>query len=450
MLGECTEYFKSRPVLGRLLQGFREKYESYGSFSGTVVLRGVGGADLEDLEGFLQKNCHGQKTISVSAAKFQKALRNTRFWEIRPEELMEDFFGQTVESKKEQQRETQQKWEALCSRLLEAYRETPAEYWLREIQLPEHTSAGTDFQAYVRRRNKEETGAVSKEENFKEAERLLQLGAEIINKLSEISGEPEYLAVFAARLTGNPHAFDQGTKDGQYLYRIVQWLDGKRGQAYGKSGQSGGRNMTGKEIFPAVGKQKLYLSAGLLRDDVSNYAMLCGVQAWDKRGKVHPGMEGFFAEGDMVHVPLSVIAGWTGAACRDNCIYIVENPSVFALLCAKYRGQRSLMCMNGQPRLSSVIVLDLLAKSRTTVYYSGDFDPEGLLIAQKIRRYYPGEFYFWNMSAEDYKKAVSEEDISERRLRILDQIRDQELAETVKLLGEKKKAGYQENIWRKF
>lgn len=46
------------------------------------------------------------------------------------------------------------------------------------------------------------------------------------------------------------------------------------------------------------------------------------------------------------------------------------------------------MCMNGQPRLAGLMVLELLAKSGTRVYYAGDLDPEGILIAQKLSRYY--------------------------------------------------------------
>ena len=49
---------------------------------------------------------------------------------------------------------------------------------------------------------------------------------------------------------------------------------------------------------------------------------------------------------------------------------------------------KAYMCMNGQPRLAGLMVLDLLAKSGTEVYYSGDLDPEGILIAQKLSQYY--------------------------------------------------------------
>ena len=49
---DCMAYFCERPVFDRLLRGFREKYESYGSFSGTVSLRNLTLDDIENLEGF--------------------------------------------------------------------------------------------------------------------------------------------------------------------------------------------------------------------------------------------------------------------------------------------------------------------------------------------------------------------------------------------------------------
>ena len=46
---ECLEYFREKPVFDRVLRGFREKYASYGSFSGTVTLRKLSEEELEDL-----------------------------------------------------------------------------------------------------------------------------------------------------------------------------------------------------------------------------------------------------------------------------------------------------------------------------------------------------------------------------------------------------------------
>ncbi|MCC8066249.1 MAG: DUF2399 domain-containing protein, partial [Clostridiales bacterium] len=280
------------------------------------------------------------------------------------------------------------------------------------------------------------------------------------------TGMREYLAVFAGRLTGNPHAFDDGSRDGQLLTLTVLWENERQEEEKQKSG-----DQISSTVFPVIGKQKHYLAVGILKDDMSNYAMLSGIRARKKDGREHAGIEGFLSEGEPVQVPLSVIAGWEQVECPDNTIYIVENPSVYALLCQRWLGKRACMCMNGQPRLSAVLILDLLAKSNATVYYAGDFDPEGLLIAQKIRQYYlesltknisayslpdssasgiKQKFQFWHMSGEDCHASLSEEPISEKRMKILDRITDQELAHAVRLLRKYGVAGYQENIYDRY
>ena len=104
------------------------------------------------------------------------------------------------------------------------------------------------------------------------------------------------------------------------------------------------------------------------------------------------------------------------------------------------------MCMNGQPRLAGPMVLDLLAKSDTIFYYSGDLDPEGLMIAQKLAKYYKGEFHFRYMSAVDYEECRSEEKISAKRLKMLEKITDERLKPAVEQIRKYGTAGYQENI----
>ena len=104
------------------------------------------------------------------------------------------------------------------------------------------------------------------------------------------------------------------------------------------------------------------------------------------------------------------------------------------------------MCMNGQPRFSSLLILDLLAQSGTEVWYAGDIDPEGLLIAQRLKRYYQGEFHCWHMSADDYEMCMSAEEISQRRQKMLEKVEDPQLKETAEALQKSGKAGYQENM----
>ena len=98
--------------------------------------------------------------------------------------------------------------------------------------------------------------------------------------------------------------------------------------------------------------------------------------------------------------------------------------------------------------MSSLLLLDLFAKAKMEVWYAGDFDPEGLLIAQKLKQYYQGEFYYWHMTAADYEKSRSLEVISPRRLKILEKIVDEQLMETAEAIKVEKVAGYQENMWK--
>ena len=188
--------------------------------------------------------------------------------------------------------------------------------------------------------------------------------------------------------------------------------------------------------------KRLIFAPGMYKED----AMLYQVQAVKKDGSLHKGMEGFEKEGHIVQVPLGVIMEWKSLLCPQNEIYIVENPSVFAVLCGKEEKNKAYMCMNGQPRLAGLVVLDLLEKSGTRIFYAGDLDPEGVLIAQKLRQYYKGEFCYWQMEVEDYERCRSEEIISPKRMKILDRIRDEDLKPVARMLEKYGRAGYQEKL----
>ena len=75
-----------------------------------------------------------------------------------------------------------------------------------------------------------------------------------------------------------------------------------------------------------------------------------------------------------------------------------------------------------------------------------NFDPEGLLIAQKLKQYYRGDFIFWHMTRQDYEQAMSKETISERRMKMLEKITEPRLLPAVERMREEKKAGYQEKL----
>ena len=99
---ECLAYFGQSPVWKKVLRGFREKYSSYGRFGGKVVLKNLKSQDIEELEGFFGKSFHGQKSVTVSAEKFRQALEVSRYKNMTPEWLLENFFEEPLLGKQEQ------------------------------------------------------------------------------------------------------------------------------------------------------------------------------------------------------------------------------------------------------------------------------------------------------------------------------------------------------------
>ena len=460
----CLAYFRSMPVFERLLSQFCEKYRSYGCFCGSARLNIRSEDEREALEGFFARSYHNQKTATISAQAFRRALEHTRFVELSPEEILEAFAGAPLSGKREE--ESRRKaciarcWKAAIGQQ-EAYADCEASrqllHELRAVAEKEEPAISsedvpsigaidntahtcTSEEAVTALYRQLMSGRQELVENkllcaLTEDLHILVRALEILNRLC-VEKRYQYLPVFAAVLFGDPHRLDPGTRDAHLLQLLLQWLEIQRGVVADEMNS-----------IPSLRRQARYLSAGILLDDVSNYAMLCGVEAIGRDGLVHAGMAGFAADGAPVNVPLSVITGWAQLRCRDNTLWIVENPVVYAVLCERFGRTRSLMCMNGQPRLSAWLILRLLRAAGTRVYYAGDFDPEGLCIAEKVQQsLLPGQCVFWHMSEADYRSAQSRKPIEARRMKMLDHLQDSLLKTTAVLIRKQGVAGYQENI----
>ena len=281
----CIAYFKSNSVWDRVFRGFWEKYRSYGSFSGKVVLQKITAEEVEGLEGFFAKSFHGKKSVTVSAERFSQALLSSRFSNMTPAHLLELYFREKLVGKKEERQLEEQKKDRFLQHWKEKYQGTPVEKVLSELL--DVIKAG-----HIK--------------NLNEWEQSLMLGAEIYNCFPFRKNETKYLAVFATEITGSPHAFDQKGSWGTFLYQVIQMELRQRKVFPQKS-----------EIFPAFFRQRCFLAEGILIDDISNYVMLSHVKAQKKDGDLHMGMEGFWQEDDMVQIPLAVLVNESSASASE-------------------------------------------------------------------------------------------------------------------------------------
>lgn len=415
MMTQCLEYFRKRPVYRKLFAKVRSKYESLGHFGGTVTLTGLSVQEKQELGGFLQKDYTENKTVSVSAASLEKALKSSRFARLDWEEILEAYYGESLVGKKEQKLLETKRCEDFWGSILESCSNDSASEFLREVLVQKKEGYFFLMQQY--KEDKEELKKLLK--NFTEAVTALAVLRE--------TGKKELLPVFAATSTGNPHYFDEDTSAQKLLFLYLKrYLSAEKQEGLSR----------------AEYKMKLYFEAGILKDELSNDVLVYGIRAWKKDGQLHEGIEGFFRCREVMKLTLKTLGSLGVISGMEKRVYVVENPAVFSALVDKYPNS-TLVCGNGQPKLSVHLLLDRLAEHHI-LYYSGDFDPEGLLIARDIKIRYGEKAVLWNYRAELYEKYVSEIVLDESRLKKLEKIETEELQEIKKLMLLRKRASYQE------
>ena len=96
--------------------------------------------------------------------------------------------------------------------------------------------------------------------------------------------------------------------------------------------------------------------------------------------------------------------------------------------------------------MATLVLLDLVVKTGAVLYYSGDFDPEGLLIADRLKSRFGERLRLWRYLPEDYAKTVSDRRLSADRLKQLDRLENETLREVGRELVKRGFAGYQESL----
>ena len=126
-------------------------------------------------------------------------------------------------------------------------------------------------------------------------------------------------------------------------------------------------------------------------------------------------------------------------------VLITENPSVFMEIAEKCkRKDFPLVCTYGQVKLAGIILLDLLVDAGYKLYYSGDIDPEGIQIADKLKQRYGGSLEFIGFDVETYLRNISNMQVNETRINKLKHINSNDLLEICNYLKKNRRVAYEE------
>ncbi|MDD2972870.1 MAG: TIGR02679 family protein [Lachnospiraceae bacterium] len=415
---ECAAYFRSRNEWKRFFELLRKKWESLGKTGGRITLEDSTPEERQAMEKMMGK-VYADPKVVISLTSFEEMLQKTRFAPVTLHELLEAYFGREIRSnqdRKQEKKEIRDRFFSSCKAYFQKRQEAEKQDVLDWISHMEDKQCG-GYAVLLRELKAEEETARNM---------LCVVGDALISALQ--NGEDIPIAVLAAQVSGNPHYLDRGSVPGNLF---MQGLCSAKDRAYPKCSSEW--------------KERL-LETHILPDDISSMVTTLGVHL-QIEDQVHPAVEEFCNRKEPVVLTALNLRKATAAWTETKRVYIVENEMVFTYLADRACEDKvALMCTSGQMRNAALEIIDLLADSDTQIYYSGDMDPEGMGIADRLWQRFPENVHIWRMSPKEYQKAISNEEIDKRSLTMLNSLKNRELQDTARHILQKKCAAYQENI----
>lgn len=396
------------------MQLWKKQYEKYGTCKGSINLV-LDETNRACISGLLGKDYYGVDCAHITFQQLQKAISNTKYENCDFNEVLKMYFNHDILTNKNRQEQEQMRIQNIFKHLLE--QEGKSQQWIHHIYT-DHDSV------YVRI-------VQASKENEQKCINTVDVVMKALNQLPMWQDKKENISIFASLHTKNPHAFDKNTFPYYLLmHGIVYFL---------------------KVDFPKTNleQNEILYRAGLYQDGISNYCSIARLQALNENYQPHLGWTGFYDSYEALNVNMDNLLHIRSIVYCDR-VYVVENPAVFQALLKMIKKEKiekiGLVCTNGQLNYSAYLLLDILVSSNVETYYSGDMDPEGLLIADKIKQRYPS-IKLWCYDVRHYEISKSKEQAADQRMHMLDALKDETLIRIGKCINENKnRVGYQENM----
>ena len=240
------------------------------------------------------------------------------------------------------------------------------------------------------------------------------------------------IAFLGEKITKDPHYFDKGIK-GSLLVKLLKLFN----------------NIEVDEDLTETEKaQEIFYQSKIEVNTISNYVTAYGIKLFTKAGEIKAYSE-FIKDNLLYNIPLEHLKDVVKVQAKSKNIFIVENEMVFVRLYEYFRGKKdvALICTSGQLRLASLVLIDLLLKEDYQIYYSGDIDPEGIGILNRVIQKSGNKVIPWRVDLETYLKYEKNENpISETSLKKLTSIKDTRFKDLILAMEDIKKACYQESF----
>lgn len=358
----------------------------------------------------MKKDYSKNNTISINLNKFQERLDNTKFAGVNLKEIIENYFGEGVISNKENKQKYNDEIKKFFNEVLKEEENTFVYEFLKKI-IDDKKVEYLNLKKYYNR----------------DKVALKQALHEACKGINNLPDKNTRIPVFASKILGNPHGFDKKNLSGKIFVMLLGYIDGRKS------------HKNNEELA------ELYYKYNLLIDDVSNMILCKNIIGIKDNGQEHDGMKGFSGTNEPLYLTIYNLSNITSIKNdgKYNKVIVMENPAVFMEVAEKCKIKDfPMVCTYGQVKLAGIILLDLLVNADFKIYYSGDIDPEGMQIADKLKKRYGEKLEFLGFDVETYFNNISHVEISSERLNKLKAIEN--LLDLCVNVKKNKKVAYEE------
>lgn len=384
------DYFKN-PNLKTLFDILKEKYYKTSKLVGTVKITPKTKEEVTEIEKLLRngKYLKNNEESLIKILDIRKGIEKSKYYNYSLEVILEHLYG-TIKPKKIIKEEKKQIDNENYNNFINKYKDSSIESLL--FNIPKNEIIQNINKDYI-------------------------LFTNVCNALLKIPDFPVLLSVFSTTISKDPHYFDLETKASNLLIKYLSILKGI--------------NMPKTRIE----KINLLKKCNIITDAYSNFVITYNLWGEDY-------LDILASRQEPVLLNINNIVNLKKLYTKNKKIIILENPSVLDYI-TKIDTEYGIIIGGGNPNAALYELLDKF--SDHTFLYNGDYDPEGLLIADKLSKKYK-DLKLILYSEKLFEKAKSNKGISDARIKILDNLTNIELMKIGTLIKSTRSIGYQEEI----
>ena len=388
-----TNFFNSEGMK-RVVEELEKKYYSYGDIKGTIKIESPTPVEIDALKKL------GIKTAG-EAIKFtvKKLLENLDMKDPKElENILSNELGVSLKAKKDILAKESNKIN-------------------KKIKILTESISNEKLMEYILK-----TSLILKLDHYHEL-------VKILDTLDENPKRLITLGNLGGRSINNPHFFDMGTSNYRYLINYL-------------------KHYFNEDVKNSMDEKALLLKMGIVGDSLSNFITIYGFRGVTKDNTVYTLLE----NDENININIGNLYKIKSIEAKYSKVLIVENPNVFIAIKEYLESAKeriSLICTSGQINQCGYLFLDKLEKHEKEIYYSGDIDPEGILIGQGLKEKYPW-ITLVSYNKENLIKYMSEVKLTKERLKKLEKVKlgDEIKRELLDTLVKEGRGAYQEAYYR--